>query len=231
MKLVRETIRVAAWLLLGGGASAVAQASLSFTLDRSTSPPTRYTIRVEEGTGRGVYHSEAPAGTARASDVPLVVDAPTLKKLFAAVPLVKSQRCETHNKHIAQTGAKTLRYEPSGEAGGNRSECTYNYSDEDRVNTATTEFEGIGETMQYGDRLAAKLRFDRLGLDGEMDGLESALSEGRALDAGNIAPVLQAIQNDERVMDRVRRKAAHVLEAAGVPAVQGAGGAAATSER
>lgn len=213
----------------------MAQASLSFTLDRSGNPPTRYTIRVEEGTGRGVYHSEAPpVGTvtaASASDVAVVADPTTLKKMFAAVPLVKSQRCETHNKHIAQTGTKTLRYQPDGAAEGGRVECTYNYSDEDRVNTATTMFEGLGETMQYGDRLAAKLRFDRLGLDGEMDGLESALRDGRALDAGNIAAVLQAIQNDERVMDRVRRKAAHLLEAAGVPAGQGAGGASASSER
>ena len=111
------------------------------------------------------------------------------------------------------------------ESGGNRAECTYNYSDEDRVNAATAVFEGLGETMQYGERLAAKLRFDRLGLDVEMDNLESALAQGQALEPGNIAPVLQAIQNDERVMDRVRRKAAHVLEAAGAPAAQGDGGA------
>ena len=200
---------------------------MSFTLIRSTTPPAQYTIRVEESTGRGVYHAQAPAGGVPASDTPIVIDATMLKKVFAAVPLVKNGRCETHNKHIAQTGTKTLRYE----AEGDRAECTYNYSDEDRVNTATTVLEGIGETMQYGDRLAAKLRFDRLGLDVEMDDLESALADGRALEAGNIAPVLQAIQNDERVMDRVRRKAAHLLEGAGVPTVQGTAGAAASSER
>ena len=207
------------FLLLGAATPALAQASLSFTLDRSTSPPTHYTVRVDQDTGHGVYHPEAPAG-ATAADVPVVIDPQTLKKLFAAVPLVRSQRCETHNKHVAQTGTKILRYE----ADGKLAECTYNYSDEDRVNTATELFEALGETMDLGQRLAAKLRFDRLGLDVEMDNLTSALAEGRALDAGNIAPVLQQIQNDERVMDRVRRKAAHVLEAAGISGTQGAGG-------
>ncbi len=224
-------------ILTCGGRSVLGQAALSFTLDHDGTPPVHYTIRVEEGTGRGVYHSEVSRGSGAAgsgasvggneagSEMPMVVDRPTLKKLFAAVPLVKSGRCETHNKHIAQTGTKILRYGTDE----THAECTYNYSDEDRVNSATAMFEGLGETMQYGERLASKLRFDRLGLDLEMDNLMSALAEGRALEAGNIAPVLQAIENDERVMDRVRRKAAHLLEGAGMPVVQGAGGG--SSER
>ena len=219
MKLLRVFAKAAVGLLASGSTSVVAQASLSFTLDRGT-PAAHYTIRVGEGTGHGVYHAEAPSAGAAGSDASLAVDPSLLKRLFAAVPLVKSGRCETHNKHIAQTGTKTLRYE----AEGARAECTYNYSDEDRVNTATAVFEGLGETMRYGELLAAKLRFDRLGLDVEMDNLTGALAEGRALEPGNIAPVLQAIQNDDRVMDRVRRKAAHLLEGAGIPLAQGTGG-------
>ncbi|HLI77245.1 MAG TPA: hypothetical protein VKV02_09895, partial [Acidobacteriaceae bacterium] len=92
----------------------------------------------------------------------------------------------------------------------------YNYSDDDRVNDATTAFEAVAETLQYGDRLAAKLRFDRLGLDTEVDGLQAAVTEGRALEVGNIAPILQTISDDERVMDRVRRKAARLLQGAGM---------------
>lgn len=201
--------------------------TLSFKLDRPGTPPSQYSIVVDETTGRGTYRDESPkapgdTGAAVASaELPLSIEAGTLKKLLAAIPLVLSGRCETHMKKIAQTGTKILRYERDGKT----SECTYNYSDEERVNTATSQFESIGETMQYGDRLAAKLRFDRLGLDTEVDGLQSALTEGRAVDVGNIAPVLQSIQNDDRVMDRVRRKVARILTgvagqtASGSPAV------------
>ncbi len=198
--------------------------SLSFSLDRPGSPPAQFAIHVDEATGHGRYRGVELAPTpgrgvaseipGQGVDVPITVGPEILKKLFAAVPTVRSGHCETHNKKVAQTGAKKLRYEASGAV----AECTFNYSDEDRLNTATGLFEAIGETMQYGDRLAAKLRFDRLGLDLEMDNLASALADSRALEVGNIAPVLQSIQNDDRVMDRVRRKAAHLLEEAGVPA-------------
>ena len=145
-------------------------------------------------------------------EVPIAVPPAVLQRVFAAVPLVRSNRCESHRKNIAQTGTKTLRLLRDGAL----AECSYNYSEDDRVNAATTVFEAIAETMQYGERLRAKLRFDRLGLDAEMDGLQAALDDGRALEVGNIAPVLQAIQGDDRVMERVRRKAAHLLESAGV---------------
>ena len=192
---------------------------LSFSLDRSGASPSHYELRVDEGTGRGYYRPEpqeptGPPAVTPAPEVPISVDGPLLKKLFAAVPLVQSHRCDSHGKNIAQTGIKTLRYEGAGGA----FECSYNYSNEDRINTATALFLAIGDTMQYGDRLAAKLRFDRLGLDAEMDNLQSALADGTAVDVANIAPVLAAIQNDDRVMDIVRRKATRLLESAGVTA-------------
>ncbi len=208
---------------------------LSFSIDRSGSLPVHYGIRLEEGTGHGFYSMEgtassdaAPSAAAAASkEVPISVDEPTLKKLLVAVPFVKAHRCETHAKHLAQTGTKTLRYAGDGAV----AECTYNYSDDDRVNTATSLFLALGETLQYGDRLAAKLRFDRLGLDAEVASLQSALDSGQAMQVGNIAPVLEAIQNDERVMERVRRKAARLLEGAGIAPAQASAGKDGSSDR
>ena len=194
---------------------------LSFSVDRDGPSATHYDIRVDRNTGHGFYHgSEGTTPPAAAettsAETPISVDPQTLKKLFAAVPFVEAHRCESHSKNLAQTGKKILRYQQNDVV----AECTFNYADNDRVNTATTLFMAIGETMMMGDRLAAKLRFDRLGLDVEMDNLESALNDGRAVEVGNIAPVLESIQNDERVMERVRRKAAHLLETAGVPVAE-----------
>lgn len=200
----------------------VPASSLTFTLERSGAAAVHYSVQLDTS-GHGVYRDLSPnAGSALAatgaagadSGLSLTVTPVVLGKAFAAVPLVKSNRCESHRK-VAQTGLKTLRLVQ----GTVTAECTYNYSEEERVNTATTVFEAVAETMQYGDRLRSKLRFDRLGLDAEMEGLQTALTDGRALEVGNIAPVLQKIQNDDRVMERVRRKAAHLLETAGLAPV------------
>jgi hypothetical protein len=205
-------------VLFGGVTGASAQgggAALRFTLDRVGPPLSQYTISVGED-GSGVFNPRLASGNAielqpGEGAKAIRISPPVVKKLFAAVPMVEGGRCETHNKGIAKTGVKVLRYA----GGGREAECTYNYSDDERVNEATNTFEAIAETMQYGDRLAAKLRFDRLGLDMELDGLQSAVADGRALEVENIAPVLKSLVEDERVMDRVRRKAEQLLQTAG----------------
>jgi hypothetical protein len=77
---------------------------------------------------------------------------------------------------------------------------------------ATAAFEAIAETMQYGARLQHEHRFDRLSLDAEIDSLVAEAKEGRAIELQNIAPVLQSIVDDDRVIDRVRRKTARLLQ-------------------
>ena len=219
MKRVQwRLIAVASLAVSGTGLAQQHPALLQFSLDRAGSPPLQYTLSVdEEGTGiyvphlAGIASPDANAGASEGKTIHLSAD--VVKKVFAAVPLVEGGRCETHSKSIAKTGLKTLHYVGNGRD----AQCTYNYSDEDRVNEATVAFQAIAETLQFGDRLAAKLRFDRLGLDAELDGLQTAVTEGRALEVGNIAPLLKTISQDERVMDRVRRKAERLLQSAGLP--------------
>ena len=138
-----------------------APSSLQFSLDRPGTLPLQYTLTVSE-TGEGRYLPRvdaaspmelkpAPEGDGKEIHVSL----PVLKKLFAAVPMVEGGRCETHNKNIARTGVKVLRYKSASR----EAQCTYNYSDDDRVNDATAAFEGIAATLQFGDRLRSKLRF------------------------------------------------------------------------
>ena len=95
-----------------------------------------------------------------------------------------------------------------------------------------TTFIALAETLQAGERLANKHRFDRLGLDMEMDTLEGEVKGGRALEVGNIRPVLNAIIEDDRVIERVRRTAARLLQE-GAPSSETAAGKASpgSSER
>lgn len=198
--------------------------SLTFSLDRVGPPLVQFQIQVDRTTGRGSYEAKANAGGV--SPAPpteakkqIVIADPVLKQIFAAVPAVVNHRCESHSRNLAQTGKKTLRFAHEAAV----AECNYNYSDDERVNTATDLFQAVAVTLDFGQTLAGKLRFDRLGLDTEMDELETAVKDNRAVELGNIAPVLRAIEGDDRVLERVRRKAAHLLEAAGVPATQPGG--------
>ncbi len=217
------TLCVAVQAQIPAVAGAGAGRILTFTLDRSGAAAVHYSVELDEATGKGLYRGATPASGVSSPEAgaeagqPIAVPAAVVGKVFAAVPLVKSNRCDAHRKGIAQTGVKTLRLAGAGAA----AECSYNYSEDDRVNVATAVFESVAETMQYGERLRAKLRFDRLGLDAEMDGLQAALKDGRALEVANIAPVLQAIENDDRVMERVRRTASRLLETAGLGSATG----------
>lgn len=212
-----RTIPVWLFAMMLGAPQVAPGSTLLFSLDRGSAAAGQYMIELDGKSGDGFYAPHLPAGLtgaggAKPADAMAIhVSEPVLRKLLAAVPVVKGQHCDAHNKSVAKTGVKTLRYVAEDKA----VECTYNYSNEDRVNDATSVLEAIAETMQFGDRLASKLRFDRLGLDAEVDDLQSALTDGRALEVENIAPVLQSITNDERVMDRVRRKTARLLEGVG----------------
>jgi hypothetical protein len=195
--------------------------TVTFHFQRAT-PAERYTITVNSS-GDGSYwegepdfeEAKAPAGAVKT----IRVRSAMTKLPFSLVGAVGSGNCETHLKNIAQTGEKTLVVEVV-----NRevAQCTFNWSDKDELNTAVDTFEAIAETMQEGEKLARERRFDRLGLDAEMASLVDEVKAGRAIEVGNIAGVLTSIAEDDRVIGRVRRQAAWLLEGAGVTA-KGAG--------
>lgn len=126
---------------------------------------------------------------------------------------VDNQRCETKLKNIAKTGKKTISFVlgPSSPR-----QCEFDYSDDQDLNAAAEAFQAIAETIRMGEQLKHSLRYDRLGLDAEMDSLVEAVKAGHAIEVQNIAPVLQSLVDDDRVMERVKRKAAHLLEGAGI---------------
>ena len=201
--------------------------SLTFSIEREGQPANQFAIQLDRTTGRGFYGKKTTAsdpgiGASAGSATPIFVGQPVLKQLLASLPAITQHRCESHSHNLAQTGKKTLRFSHDDAV----AECTFNYSDDERVNNAAALFLALAETMDFGERLANKLRFDRLGLDSTMDDLRSAVKDGRAVEIGNIAPVLRSIESDERVLERVRREAASLLEGAGVALAQPTGDAA-----
>lgn len=162
--------------------------------------------------GLGRYRDLSVANDASAVQQPLRVGVATYHRLAAGFGKVRAGNCETRIKHLANTGTKKISYRGPGDTWVS---CTFNYSDDKGLMDAAAAFQAIANTLQEGQQLEHLHRYDRLGLDAEMDGFVKEVSDGDAIELGNIAPVLQAIVEDERVIERVRRKSARLLQNAG----------------
>lgn len=176
---------------------------------RSDDAAPAWTVRLRAD-GAGTYSETGPSNS---KPTPLTVSAATLERLRAGEHAAKTGKCETRSKNIAQSGEKTIRYVD----GGRTAECTFNYSDDAGLMDTIATFQAIADTIQRGERLDHDLRYDRLGLDAEMESLVAARQNGTAIEIENIAPVLQALVQNDRVIDRVRRNAARLLQDSGAP--------------
>ena len=178
---------------------------VTFSFVSKASGQPSWEIRLS-GDQTGTYR-EAGSGAAAQT---IHVGEAVWKRVQAALPAVRSGRCETRQKGIAQTGAKTF----SVHSGRAPAACTFNYSDSDALNDAASAFIAVAVTMQEGAKLQHDHRFNKLSLDADMDDLLGEIANGMALEPGNVAGVLQSIVDDDHVIDRVRRKAARLLQSA-----------------
>ena len=151
--------------------------------------------------------------SADAVSQPMHVSEAVWKRLQAGTRAVRSGHCETRQKGVAQTGKKTFSFADGPESGAGSKSCSFNYSDDQSLNEAGSAFIALADTMQQGARLQHDLRFARLSLDADIDSLVDGVAAGRSLEPGNIASLLQSIAEDDHVIDRVRRKAARLLQA------------------
>jgi hypothetical protein len=204
-----------------GGKAAGAVATVTYTFDRPglSVPRFRMTVR-EDGTGSfagdEVLAAGAGPGDARGPTTHvargITLSAATTAKVFkeARAERYFNVACASRAKNIADTGAKTLSYEgPDG-----KGSCAYNYSENKDVVMLTELFLAISTTLDEGRRLEFKSRYDRLGLDAELEVLREANDSGRAVELGTIAPVLRQLAGDTEMMERVRLRAAKLLDRA-----------------
>lgn len=203
-----------------GAQTVVAAASLTapvmtFTFDWPAQTPAHYEISVAAD-GMGRYRG-LPSGDTH-STVPevrplLLSQAATARLQAAAIVLEAGKSCETSQRKLAQTGTKTLRLE---QGGGQVLTCSYNYSDDRRIQEATAVFQAIAMTMEEAPRLEHLHRYDRLGLDAELATFTQSVRDGRAIEVGNIAPTLRSLAGDSDLLERVRSRAATLLQRAAV---------------
>jgi hypothetical protein len=167
--------------------------------------------------GSGHFRSEAGTGQPNDKDR---MDAPGvdrdvhLSPEFSAHVFQVAQRhnwfqqeCESHLK-VAFQGWKKLSY--SGPEG--QGSCTFNYSKDKDIADLGDYLVGVAETIREGARLELLLQHDRLGLDKETEYMVEAEKDGRLRQVGVIRDILERIEGDQDVMDRVHKRARILLQ-------------------
>jgi hypothetical protein len=114
----------------------------------------------------------------------------------------------TFKKHlVASTGKKTLTY---AEAARHVS-TSFDYSENKAIQEITNIFLGISNTIEHGRKLVFLRRFDKLGLEAELKGMESAMESHNLVELQLIAPTLESIVNDSTVLNIARQRAQRLL--------------------
>lgn len=109
-------------------------------------------------------------------------------------------------KHaVASTGKKILTYSDPDR----HFQTSYDYSENKDIQEISSLFEGISATIEHGRKLQFLHRYDRLGLEDELKGMEN---EGHNLaELQIIAPTLESIVNDYAILNIARQRAKRLL--------------------
>jgi len=115
----------------------------------------------------------------------------------------------SYKKHpVASTGKKTLTYADQGR----HFETTFDYSDNKAIAEINDIFQGISYTLEHGRKLQFLHRYDRLGLEDELKGMEETAESENLQELQLIAPTLKSIADDTAVLNIARERAKRLLE-------------------
>ena len=192
-------------------------AEVSFAFQRAGLPVPRFTLTVDQN-GRGTYKGDQTEPVVRgvlaqpatvAFEQKFELSIQTTRRIFALADELDhfNIACASKAKNVADTGTKMLTYFSPGTTNS----CTYNYSENQSVAALTDLFQGVAETMDHGRELEHLHRYDRLGLDAELESFSREVADGHAIELQTIAPALRSIAQDADLMQRVRTQARALL--------------------
>ena len=118
-----------------------------------------------------------------------------------------NEGCESHLK-VAYQGTKKFTFTPPE---GAAESCEFNYSKNREIQALSDSFISVASTIIEGARLELLLQHDPLGLDKEMGYLLDGAKDGRLQQICTIRGILERLENDPHVMERVRKRARTLL--------------------
>jgi hypothetical protein len=202
-------------ILAGSQTEAGSPAVVAFTLDFPGSQPEHYSIRVQsDGSARYQSSGRRPDSDESDSfDLDFTLAPETRQKIFelAAKAGYFQKDIDSHNKHLAFTGEKTLGYRDARRSG----EATYNYSSMPAVQELTNLMQSLSVTLEFGHRLEYDHHYQKLALDEELKRMEEIARTNQLADITAIQPILDRIIADPSVINVTRARARRLLERAG----------------
>lgn len=181
--------------------------------------PSHWTLELHPN-GSGHFHAEGGAKPSEDPDVmaPARIDRDVMlagdftNRVFLTVhdPRVLKGKCESHLK-VAFQGLKRIDYSGPDTAGG----CEFNYSTNKQIQDLGDSLVAVGSTLIEGARLELLYQHDPLGLDKAIQYVQEASDDGRLQQIGAIRDILERLEDDPRVLDRVRKRAKMLLARAG----------------
>ena len=190
---------------------------VSFKFENPQLQPARYEITLRaDGTGHFVSHvGSAPPDDianlpAQGQERDISISKAAADRIFATASKNHyfAIKCDAGAGKVAFQGNKTLSFDgPKGHGS-----CTYNYSQDAKIQWISGELIGLAATLEEGRRLAVEHEHGRLALDAELETLATMITDGQATELQNISPILSTIAADDAVMLRARRRAQHLLD-------------------
>lgn len=191
-------------------------AQIIYTFSHPQLQPAEFTITVDES---GVGHFSSRPGNAAVDPSDGVYPAPIDRQIrldeglrtelfrYAREHGYFSATCDRGKTGMAFTGNKTLSYAGSDGHGS----CGFVWAADPALQDLSDRLEAVATALEIGRRLGVEVQHDRLGLDAELETLQDAVQNHRAEGLANIAPELQTIAGDDRVMNRARKRALALL--------------------
>jgi hypothetical protein len=105
---------------------------------------------------------------------------------------------------VANMGAKTLRWEDGKDA----SEAKFNYSQDEGANKLVDVFEAIAESERLFIQLKRSIRFDKLGVNDALLGINVLYNQKRLMGTPQYLPLFDRIAKDESFLHIARERAA-----------------------
>ena len=204
-------------ILAGSQTEPQVPAVVTFALDFPASQPEHYSIRMPSD-GAARYHSvgrlSADSDDTDSFDLDFTLAPETRQKIFelAAKADYFQKDVDSHHKHLAFTGKKTLGYKDAQRS----AESTYNYSPIPAVQELTSLMQSLSVTLEFGHRLQYDHHYQKLALDEELKRMEEQARANQLADITAIQSILDQIIADPSVINVTRARAQRLLERAGV---------------
>lgn len=194
------------WIILAFGAVLAASDTPKVTYSKSFPGSVPAYVEIEVASDGKAVYKEMPN-----DPNPIAYQMPEddTKAIFELCEkLERFKRPLDANLNVAFMGKKTFKYENGAE----KSETTFNYSQDEDAKLLLDRFEKVSETQSLYFDLERTIRFDKLGVQKSLLQVEAALDRKRLIGGERFLPLLDRIAKNETYMHMARERAAALAD-------------------